>query len=501
MTVLERATAPARRPGCGGGGCGPAVAGRGAGRARRCGRSTSTRRASVRRCCRRRCGWWQQGWAYRDDAVGQHRADAAGDGGRVRRVARRRRGRSRSPSTSRRGCGARSTPLLVASQTLPIIAIAPLMIIWFGFGLLPKVVVIALVTFFPIADRADRGLRGHRPARPRTCCAAWARRGWSSSATCGCPAAHAVVLHRAADRHHLRRHGCDLRRVRGGHGRAGDLHEVQKNSFRTDLVLAAVVVTAAVSVALFALTYLVQRVVAPWSRPAMRLRVDVRAEQGLPVRAARRVLDDVSFDVAPGEFVSVIGPSGCGKTTLFDVIAGLERPDARPGARRRRRRDRPRRRTSPTCRSRTCCSRGAPCWTTPRSGWRWPGVRRRQARARARPLFAPFGLAGFEDARPDAAVRRDAAAGRAAAHGGAGPVGAAARRAVRGAGLADALRDAGVARGGAGAVRVDGAAGDPRHPRGRVPVRPGGGADPAARHRCARRCTSTCRGRGPRGSR
>jgi ABC-type nitrate/sulfonate/bicarbonate transport system ATPase subunit len=40
------------------------------------------------------------------------------------------------------------------------------------------------------------------------------------------------------------------------------------------------------------------------------------------------VLDGVAFDVAPGEFVSVIGPSGCGKSTLFNVIAGLERPDA-----------------------------------------------------------------------------------------------------------------------------------------------------------------------------
>jgi ABC-type nitrate/sulfonate/bicarbonate transport system permease component len=41
---------------------------------------------------------------------------------------------------------------------------------------------------------------------------------------------------------------------------------VQKNSFRTDLVLAAVIVTAAVSIALFGLTFVVQRVVAPWSR-------------------------------------------------------------------------------------------------------------------------------------------------------------------------------------------------------------------------------------------
>ena len=35
---------------------------------------------------------------------------------------------------------------------------------------------------------------------------------------------------------------------------------------------------------------------------------------------------DMSLDVAPQEFVTLVGPSGCGKSTLLNVTAGLERP-------------------------------------------------------------------------------------------------------------------------------------------------------------------------------
>ena len=42
-------------------------------------------------------------------------------------------------------------------------------------------------------------------------------------------------------------------------------------------------------------------------------------------------LQDVTFGVADGEFVSIVGPSGCGKSTLLALIAGIERPSGKAG--------------------------------------------------------------------------------------------------------------------------------------------------------------------------
>lgn len=54
-------------------------------------------------------------------------------------------------------------PLLVLSQNIPIIVLAPLLVIWFGFGVLPKLIIIVLVCFFPITVAMVDGLRQTSP--------------------------------------------------------------------------------------------------------------------------------------------------------------------------------------------------------------------------------------------------------------------------------------------------------------------------------------------------
>ena len=80
-------------------------------------------------------------------------------------VARRR--RSRSPCTSPTPLRRAFYPLLVASQTVPVIAIAPILVVWLGFGIGPKLAIIALVCFFPITVNTLDGLRSVDPELPR----------------------------------------------------------------------------------------------------------------------------------------------------------------------------------------------------------------------------------------------------------------------------------------------------------------------------------------------
>ena len=50
-------------------------------------------------------------------------------------------------------------PIIIASQTIPVIAIAPLLLIWIGYGIIPKIIIAAITSFFPITVNTVDGLR------------------------------------------------------------------------------------------------------------------------------------------------------------------------------------------------------------------------------------------------------------------------------------------------------------------------------------------------------
>lgn len=114
---------------------------------------------------------------------------------------------------------------------------------------------------------------------------------------------------------------------------------------------------------------------------------------------ALHVLDRVSFDVAPGEFVSLVGPSGAGKSTLFNIIAGLDAPDGGAvlisGSPANGRRD-----LTAYMPQKDLLFPWRTILANAALGLEVQGVPRKEARARAREWFPRFGLDGFEDSLP-----------------------------------------------------------------------------------------------------
>lgn len=155
-------------------------------------------------------------------------------------------------------------PLLVISQTIPIIAIAPLFVIWFGFSTMPKVLVVALVTFFPITVSLLQGFATTpREATNllRSMGAGRVQRFLRVRVPTGLPyffsglrisITYAVV-------------GAIFGEYVGAEKGLGIYMQVSKNARRTDLVLAAVAVTAAISLLLYFAVALVERLALPWS--------------------------------------------------------------------------------------------------------------------------------------------------------------------------------------------------------------------------------------------
>ena len=106
-------------------------------------------------------------------------------------------------------------PLLVASQTIPIVAIAPVLVIWLGFGIGPTLAVIVLICFFPVTVNTLDGLRSVDPDAIRMMRTLDAGRGGDPAAARATGGA-APVLQRRQDRRGGGRDRRRLRRVRLG---------------------------------------------------------------------------------------------------------------------------------------------------------------------------------------------------------------------------------------------------------------------------------------------
>ncbi len=160
-------------------------------------------------------------------------------------------------------------PLLVASQTVQILAIAPLLIIWFGFGLLPKVLVVILICFFPLAVNTADGLASADPDLVALLRSMGARRGqiWRMVRLPSALPSFFSGLRIAVTYSVV---GATIAEWVGGSAGLGLYMLRSKNALATDQVFAAIVVTSVISIGLYTLVYALERAVLPWYHTAQR---------------------------------------------------------------------------------------------------------------------------------------------------------------------------------------------------------------------------------------
>ncbi len=154
-------------------------------------------------------------------------------------------------------------PLLVASQTIPLVAIAPLLVIWFGYDLIPKIIVVWLVCFFPIVVAGVDGFAATDPDTTKLFQSMRATRRqlfWKLRLPSALPFLFSGI--RIAITYSVA--GAILGEYVGAEKGLGVLIRRFKNSFRNDLTFATVLVAALVSVLLFALVSLAQQKAMPW---------------------------------------------------------------------------------------------------------------------------------------------------------------------------------------------------------------------------------------------
>jgi ABC-type nitrate/sulfonate/bicarbonate transport system permease component len=160
-------------------------------------------------------------------------------------------------------------PLLVASQTIQILAIAPILVIWFGFGLAPTVSIVVLFCFFPLTVSTAGGLASSDPELIALLRAMGAKRRqiWRMVRVPSALPSFFTGLRMAVTYSVV---AATIGEWVGGSPGLGLYLLRSKNALATDQVFAAMLLTSLLSVALFLLVYALERVAVPWYHSVQR---------------------------------------------------------------------------------------------------------------------------------------------------------------------------------------------------------------------------------------
>ena len=154
-------------------------------------------------------------------------------------------------------------PIVIASQTVPIIAIAPLLLRWVGYGIAPKVIVVALICFYPIAVNTVDGLKAVDPDMVNMIKTLGASR-WQVFTKLQMPTAMPYMFSGIKVGISVSVIAAVIGEWVGASAGLGYLITYSQPLFLTARVFAAIVVLSAMGISLFVLAGVVERMMLPW---------------------------------------------------------------------------------------------------------------------------------------------------------------------------------------------------------------------------------------------
>lgn len=156
-------------------------------------------------------------------------------------------------------------PHLVLLQAIPLIAVAPIVLVWFGFGPLAKILVVAFVCFFPIAVNAFEGFRSVDPAY-RELLDTFDASPWARYRHLYVPASIPGILSGAKIAATYSVLGAVIGEWLGGSRGIGVYMTRAQRSFRNDRLFAAIVIVMVLSLAMFKFVEFIGDRITPWMR-------------------------------------------------------------------------------------------------------------------------------------------------------------------------------------------------------------------------------------------